>query len=74
MGAGRGGHRAAPPAAPPPAPMHGAEEAVAAGGSRVSAASTQTDSMAGERLPVPAVRGLAAGREGRERGRGLPRL
>lgn len=46
MAAGRGGtERAAP------APMHGAEEAAAgaAGGPRVRAASTQTDSMAGER-------------------------
>lgn len=41
--------------------MHGAEEAVAAGGPRVSAASTQTDSMAGERRPLPAVRGPGCG-------------
>lgn len=71
---GRGGggreHRAVPAPAPgpgpgpAPAPMHGAEEAVAAGGPRVSAASTQTDSMAGERRPLPAVGGLAAGGAG----------
>lgn len=74
-GVGDGGHRAAPAPAPAAAPalapglMHGAEEAVVAGGPRVSAASTQTDSMAGERRPVPAVGGPAA--EGL--GRGLAR-
>lgn len=46
MAAGGGGRSGAGRAAP--APMHGTEEA-AAGGPRVSAASTQTDSMAGER-------------------------
>ncbi|KAM9566798.1 cytidine and dCMP deaminase domain-containing protein 1 isoform 4-T5 [Guaruba guarouba] len=44
-GAGHRGEPAAPPG-PAPAPMHGAEEA--AEGPRVSAASTQTDSMTGQ--------------------------
>lgn len=44
--------------------MHGAEEAVAAGGPRMSAASTQTDSMAGERRPVPAAGGAWRRRRG----------
>lgn len=60
-----GGQRAAPAPGPAPAPMHGAEEAVAAGGPRMSAASTQTDSMAGEHRSAPAVWGLGGGVPGR---------